>query len=151
MHSLIDKFLILRRSPQPAFYEPGGKAERPGYGTARRSLIGLNESVQSLQSRNLPISLFEPGSVSLAEQIQAFRCCKGICGIYGAEFANVIWMQPGTVVMWVYKSTTNYIPWMTKQLSQLLNLRFIPIKAADDEAPALPVDSVSSWLLGHPS
>lgn len=141
------KFLVLKRSAQPAYYEPGGKAEVPGYGTARRSLVGLEESVRTLQEQDLPVVLFEPGSVSLTEQIQAFSNCRGIAGIYGAEFANVVWMPPDTPVIWIYDTNTNHIPWITKQLSQLLRLRFVPVKAADKAAPALPLDILGKWLV----
>jgi len=49
----------------------------------------------------MSVALFEPGSVSLAEQIRIFSQCKGVAGIYGAEFANVIWMPPHTPVIWI--------------------------------------------------
>ncbi len=150
MRALAGKFLILKRSAQPAFYERNGKAEVPGYGTARRSLVRLEETVQSLQKRNLPVALFEPGSVSLVEQIQVFSRCQGVAGIYGAEFANVIWMQPGTPVIWIYSASAKRLPWMTEQLSLLLRLRFMPIKAVDDSAPELPLELFSNWLLGAP-
>ncbi len=147
---LAGKFLVLKRSAQPAYYARGGMAEIPGYGTARRSLVGLEEAVQSLQKQNLPVELFEPGSVSLTEQIQAFSNCKGISGIYGAEFGNVVWMPPRAPVIWIYDTTADRIPWITKQLSELLRLRFVPIKAAEDAAPALPLDSLRNWLSGRP-
>lgn len=150
IRALEGKFLILKRSAQPAFYERSGMAEIPGYGTGRRSLVGLEASVQLLQEQNLPVELFEPGSVTLAQQILAFSTCQGISGIFGAEFANVVWMQPGTSVIWIYNSTASRIPWITRELSQLLKLRFVPIKAANDVAPSLPVNSLRNWLLGRP-
>lgn len=141
-----DKFLILRRSAQPVYYEPGGQAEIKGYGVARRTLVGLEQSIELLRSQNMPVALFEPGSVSLAEQVGAFAACRGIAGIYGAEFANVLWLPPDTPVIWIYNKNADRMPWITGQLCELLRLRFIPVRANDDDAPELPLAVLREWL-----
>lgn len=140
LHEFRNKFIAIQRSAQPAYYNHGGMAEIPGYGLGRRTLFRLEETVLSLQAKDVPIALFEPGSVSLAEQIVAFADCKGVAGIFGAEFANIVWMPPSAIVIWIYNHGATQIPWVTQQLSQLLQLNFIPVKAKDDNTPTLPVD-----------
>jgi hypothetical protein len=96
-------YLILKRSKPPKFFTENGGAEIKGYGTQRRELLGINGIFDELKdNKERPeenITLFEPEKYSLAEQIRAFSSCKGVLGIRGAEFANLIWMKSGSKVV----------------------------------------------------
>ena len=116
-------FLILRRSPQPKYYEIGGPAEIPTYGTARRSLSGIQECIESLDASGINAQAFEPGSQSLVEQITTFQNCRGVIGVIGAEFANIIWMEPKAKVIFIRPSGIA-LPEMTRVLARLLKLEF---------------------------
>lgn len=88
-------YLLIRRSEQPEYYRRGGPAELDGYGTGRRSLLGIDEASDFLARRGIKAEVFEPGQHSLATQIDAFRRCRGIIAMRGAELANMVWLRPG--------------------------------------------------------
>ena len=88
-------YLLIRRSEQPEYYRRGGPAELDGYGTGRRSLLGIDEAAEFLARRGIKAEVFEPGQHSLATQIDAFRRCRGIIAMRGAELANMVWLSPG--------------------------------------------------------
>lgn len=92
-------YLIIRRSEQPEYYRRGGPAEIAGYGTARRSLRDIDAVTEQLQRRGIDVEAFEPGQCTLAAQIDAFRRCRGVIAIRGAELANIVWMRPGSEVL----------------------------------------------------
>jgi hypothetical protein len=138
-------YLLLQRSPQPRFYEEGGGAENPTYGTARRSLSGVPKAVQQLQERGIAIRVFEPGRHRLAEQILAFTSCRGIVGIIGAEFANVIWMKARAKVVFIRPPCLD-LPSLTETLSRMLDLDFVELPAESSSHPELDAESVSSAL-----
>jgi len=89
-----EKYLLIKRSPQPDYYKRGGKAEKPTYGSARRQLIGIEHAAEKLKKNDIPVEIFQPGKHSLVDQIQAFKACEGVIGIIGAELSNLIWMEP---------------------------------------------------------
>jgi len=97
-HGAFDKVLILMRSPEPAFYAPGGGAQVSGYGAARRRLANPEAIRDHFQQAGHPAGLYEPGVHSLACQMEVFTRARGIIGIKGAEWANLIWTPPGTPV-----------------------------------------------------
>jgi hypothetical protein len=89
-------YLLIRRSEQPEYYRRGGPAEIAGYGTGRRSLPGIEEAAEFLARRGIEVEVFEPGQHSLATQIDAFRRCRGVIAMRGAELANMVWLSPGS-------------------------------------------------------
>lgn len=123
LKSLESKYLILKRSAQPLFYMQGGQSEIPGYGTARRELKGIEEAGTYLNDRGIPAEIFEPGNHSYREQMVVFQRCRGVIGIKGAEFANLLWMRKGSKVIQIRPSVmqTNN---MQKILADLLELDF---------------------------
>ena len=89
-----NKFLLLKRSPPPPSYQQDGGWTVRNYGSSRRGLMGLENAVKLINDNGIPCVIFEPGAFSLPEQIAVFHRCRGVIGIYGAEFANLIWMKP---------------------------------------------------------
>jgi hypothetical protein len=101
-----EAYLLLRRSPEPAYFKAGGNAEIPTYGTGRRSLEGLETCRDALLSRGVPALVYEPGAHTLTCQARHFSRARGAIGIRGAEFANLVWMRPAsTVLMLSWEST----------------------------------------------
>jgi hypothetical protein len=139
-------YLILKRSAQPEFYKRGGKAESPGYGVARRSLTGIEEAAQELRKRNLSVEVYEPGKSALVEQIRVFRSCRGIVGIRGAEFANLIWMRPKSKVVLVQPSFMNDVR-VQKTIAVNLDLEYREIVANNGKYPTLDGDAVYECLV----
>ena len=138
-------YLILARSPAPDFYAKQGAAETPGYGTSRRSLLGIEEAEQRLKEKNIPVRIFEPGKYSLTEQIKVFQTCKGIIAIKGAEFANLIWMKPKTQVILI-KPTAMTTPPVQKELACILNLNYLEIEDQQGFFPVLDPQIIESYL-----
>lgn len=101
-------YLLLRRSPEPDYYGPGGAADAKGYGTGRRELSGLEPCLEALAARGVPATIYEPGGHELACQVRHFARARGVIGLRGAEFANLAWMRPEAVVLmlcWTSKRT----------------------------------------------
>ena len=94
-----DGYLLLRRSPEPDYYAPGGGADAKGYGTGRRELSGLEPCLEALSARGIPAAIYEPGAHELACQARHFARARGVIGLRGAEFANLAWMRPEAVVL----------------------------------------------------
>jgi len=89
-------WLLLRRSPEHEFYRQGGAAQIPGYGTGRCAIGNIEALAEGLIDAGIPIQVYEPGRHSLEDQIRVFHGAKGVLGIRGAEFANLLWMRSGS-------------------------------------------------------
>jgi len=142
---LKDQYLILKRSSQPKFYGRGGKAEIPTYGTGRRALMGIEEAAEYLSNKNIPVKIFEPGRFSLTEQINVFQHCKGIVGIKGAEFANLIWMKPQSKVILLRPLSMDTRP-EQKSLSNILGLDYHEITTQGGFYPTLNGEEILNYL-----
>lgn len=140
-----DSYLILKRSPQPEYYDKGGKAEIPTYGTGRRALIGIEDAARKLRNKNIPVKIFEPGRHTLAEQIKVFQYCKGIVAIKGAETANLIWMKPKSKVILIRPSKMGN-PSLQKSLAKLLGLSYFEI-ITEGMYPTLNADLILKYLI----
>jgi hypothetical protein len=90
--------LIIVRSQPHDFYYTQLPDKYKGYGTGRRTVTNWPEVSDYLSHLGVKHTLYEPGGHSLGCQIQAFNGAKRIIGIRGAEWANVIWCQPGIKV-----------------------------------------------------
>jgi len=145
INSYIESYLILKRSTQPEYYEKRGPAEVPTYGTARRELIGIEDAAEILRNKNISVKIFEPGKHSLSEQIKAFQNCKGIVGIRGAEFANLIWMKPESKVILIQPFNMRPPP-IQKSLAKFLGLNYFEIRTKESKYPRLNADLISKYL-----
>lgn len=138
-------YLLLARSSEPAFYAEQGKAEILGYGTSRRALLGIKDTEQKLKQKKLPIRSFEPGKYSLTEQIRVFQDCKGVIGIKGAEFANLMWMKPHSQVILI-KPTCMNTPPVQRKLANILKLNYIEIEDSQGRYPTLKPEMIDVFL-----
>lgn len=139
--------LILKRSPEPEFYSNHGKAEIKRYGATRRSLVEIHEGTAALQARGHDISLYEPGANSLAHQIDVFNNCKGVIGIKGAEFSNLVWMRKQSKMVVITPDSMKTPP-IYKNLGELLGIQFKEISGGNTNSPSLLklIDKVEdSW------
>ena len=139
-------YLILARSPEPEFYARGGEAEIPLYGTSRRALLGIKEAARHLRQKYIPIRAFEPGKYSLTAQIKVFQRCRGVIGIRGAEFANMIWMQPRSQVLLIEPGCMNW-PSVHKTLADILELNYLEIEDHQGPYPVLQPEMVVPYLM----
>ena len=144
-NSIADKYLILKRSPQPKYYNAGGGAEIPTYGTKRRELTGIEDTTEILLSKNIPVQIYEPGKHTLSEQIIVFQNCKGVIGIKGAEFANLMWMKPNSKVIIIWPTNMKSHPFQ-EALSKILGLKYHEIITNEGSFPKLNADSVLNFL-----
>lgn len=140
-----DSYLILKRSPQPKYYDKEGKADIPTYGTARRELLGIEDAVQYLRNKNISVTIFEPGRHTLSEQIKVFQNCKGVVGIKGAEFANIIWMKPKSKVILIQPLSMGRFPFQ-KSLANLLGLNYYEITTNESMYPTLSSNLILNYL-----
>lgn len=93
--------LILRRSDMPAYYSENGAAKNKGYGNSRRALINLEEGLSYFKEQGLSAIIYEPGQHSFIDQIKTFHQSSGFIAIRGAEFANLLWLEPGSTVVMI--------------------------------------------------
>lgn len=91
-----ENILIRRSEPHPFYLD--GRAERPGYGTSRRGISNLEEVSDFLGRNGVAHAVYEPGAHCLGCQVRVFGAAKRLLGFRGAEWANLIWANPGTRV-----------------------------------------------------
>ncbi|MCX6267475.1 MAG: glycosyltransferase 61 family protein [Bacteroidetes bacterium] len=140
-----DSYLLLKRSIQPEYYKEGGGAKKLSYGSARRDLSEADKAVELLLSYNIPVKVYEPGVDSLAKQIWVFKNCKGLIGIRGAEFANMIWMSPKSKIVMVQPSNMNAFP-LQKSLARLLDQEYYQIETSEGSYPKLNGELLLKYL-----
>lgn len=132
--------LLIRRSEQPEYYRPGGPSEIAKYGTGRRSLLGIDGTVEFLQRRGIDVEAFEPGRHTLAAQIDAFSRCRTVVAIRGAELANIVWMRPGSEVF-MFHPPMAFPRAPEAALAALVGARFVDMPVAEQhhhiDAPLL--------------
>jgi hypothetical protein len=95
-----DRVLLIERSPQPRYYDPDeGEARIRGYGTAKRSLCGLQRCRQHLSAAGIHCEIYQPGAHAFQHQVTTVANSRAMVGARGAEFANIVWMAPGSQVV----------------------------------------------------
>lgn len=141
-----ESYLIIKRSQQPTYYKTNGKAEVPTYGTARRALVGIEDALRDLRNNGISAEIFEPGKHSLAEQVMKFGNCRGIIGIRGAEFANLIWMKRRSKVIMI-RPLNMTTPLVQEQLAVLMGLKYTEITTSEGSYPRLSADLILKYLI----
>ena len=131
-------FLVIKRSPEPDYYKDSGSAEIKGYGEGRRVFSGLDEGVEYLNSIGIQSLIYSPGSHTLFCQMRYFSECKGIIGIRGAEFANLVWMKEGSFAYMFFHNIDNPDP-PQRKLANLLNIKFFEIGSAEKDIKLNPL------------
>ena len=91
--------IVFERSQEHAFYRTPQMKRTPGYGRGRRSLENSHEIAAKMRTCGLRAIALDLGALSLSDQIMAFHHARAVIGIRGAEFANLIWMRPGSIAM----------------------------------------------------
>jgi hypothetical protein len=76
----------------------------------------------------------------------AFHECSGIIGIFGAEFANAIWMKPQTRMIRLIPESDKNFHKKTKGLAQILNITLIDILGDFGPFPDLNVNDIEKNL-----
>lgn len=135
------RVLVIRRSPSPGFYRPGGAARISGYGTERRAITNTDEVAAALQDAGLPATVFEPGSHSLACQVHAFARAAGVIGQRGADLANVVWMAPPHVLVMLNPRPMAALPPVVASIAGVLEIPSVALPMADLHG-AVPEDDV---------
>lgn len=132
------KYLLLRRSPEPSFYQSDGEARIKTYGAGRRMLLGIEDARRELEAQGVQGLVYEPGLHNLACQIAHFSSCSGAVGVRGAEFANMIWMSiPAKVFVFMSSSASHPPP--LRALASLLGLAYREIDHGGEANPTLDV------------
>lgn len=142
-----DQYLVLKRSPPPPLPATDSSLKHVfrTYGTESRSLQGVEEAAAELQSRGNKIEVFEPGKYTLVDQIRVFANCRGIIGIRGSEFANQIWLKPGSPVVMISPHSMGPAE-LQQTLPWLLDLDYHEL-TTDDKHPTLQADDVAGYLV----
>lgn len=126
-----DRIIIMQRSPSHPYYNRGGQAEIPGYGTGRREILNIQHIVDMIKTAGYPVQLVEPGGLSFAEQIRLFAKARLVIGIRGAEFANLVWMRPRSSALMLCEPILqeNHA---ASSLAEMFNVSFstLPVAAA---------------------
>jgi hypothetical protein len=141
-------FLLLKRSNPPKVLSTEcGKRSRffEKYGTERRHLQGINELAFQLKEKSVDVVLYEPGTESLQKQIYNFSRCKGIIGVRGAEFINMFWMKPQSIVI-MYESLGFTTPAIQPVLAKCLGLRIFILDHQNLNSPNAELDPVFSII-----
>jgi hypothetical protein len=142
-------YYILKRSEQPPYYAPGrGGARTPTYGTSRRSLLGIEGAAVALSRESHRVEVFEPGRHTLAEQIRAFRSCRGIIAIRGAELANIVWLGATSKVIVINAGKFQLPAPPARGLAKLLGIDYAEIELGEDCYPAL-TDELIERIRAH--
>jgi len=131
-----DQFIILKRSAPPEFYQADGDAENKTYGSTRRSIQGLNETASYLNKKQINTKVFEPGAYTIIEQIQIFNECRGVIGVRGAEFSNLIWMKPRAKAIMLLPSNL-YSYSIPQAFAEIMDLDFHILKTYGGKHPTL--------------
>lgn len=110
--------IILTRSAQPEFFDTNGAAKVKGFGVGRREITNIPELVQYLEDRGLDFKVYEPGAHTLKCQTNHFSQARKVFGIRGAEWANMIWMNPTASIFMVFSGgyKTPLLPQLAKDL-----------------------------------
>lgn len=144
-------YLLIKRAPEPSYYKPGGGAEKSGYGAGRRSLVGLEKGVDRLVASGIDCIIYEPGAHNLFCQMNHFSQCSGIIGVRGSEFANVIWMSEGALVLLIHSSyfwNKSKTP-PQRTLASLLSVNYLERNFNDEVSPRLDTEILLPIVKRH--
>lgn len=134
-------WLIIKRAAPPEIIssEAGKKARWfPGYGSERRELRGIEEGVKELESVGYLVKARSTGDLGLLQQITEFYSSKVLVGVRGAEFANMIWMDPESkVYLWMSSSFQNEP--IQRKLASACQIRYHEIPHEGQVSPVMDV------------
>jgi hypothetical protein len=144
-------YLLLRRSDPPPYFAPGGPAGRGAYGrygSARRTLQGLEVCRDTLAEAGVASVIYEPGAHDLACQMRQFASARGIVGIRGAEFANMVWASPAALVLMIAYDRMDHAP--QRALAKAMGLcHYRELDCGPGETPTLDVHATVNIIKAH--
>jgi capsular polysaccharide biosynthesis protein len=125
---------------------------------SRRLYITRGESYRHLQNEDAAVSLLapagfdvvDPGTLSLAGQIEAFRSAEAVVGAHGAGLTNLLFAEPPCEVAEIL--TPDWLSPPYAHLSALRNLTYTPLIGGrlDGESYAAPLAELERWVAGLP-
>jgi len=130
--------ILLDRADENAIYRIGGLARANNYGKGHRALKGIPEAVEALTARGIPVIHYTASRHSYTQQIVDFHHCGGVVGIRGAEFAHLIWMQPGAKVC-MYQPSGMHPNNIQEPLALLMGLSYRQLEV-DSYYPELRIE-----------
>ncbi|RYF46955.1 MAG: glycosyltransferase family 61 protein, partial [Cytophagaceae bacterium] len=80
-----------------------------------------NEDALTAMLIQYGFDIIEDKPRSITEQIELYQSASFIVGPHGASFANILWCQPGTLLLELF--APNYRPEYFRYLTHVLNLR----------------------------
>ncbi len=131
-----NQILVIKRSESPDFYSQTGSAEIKGYGMDRRGLVDIDAFIKTTENSQPCIVAYEPGRHSMVHQISTLHVSKGLIGIKGAEFANLLWMKEQSKVLLIRPASMKTPP-VQNTLAALMNLYFTEIVSEEEKYPSL--------------
>lgn len=144
----VHDFLLLNRSDPPkvlSTYDGMRSRFFEKYGTERRRLQDVNELASKLKVKSIDVVLYEPGRKSIQQQIYDFSQCKGIIGVRGAEFINMFWMKPQSIVI-MYESLGFSTKAIQPILAKCLELRIFILDHQNLNSPVAEFEPVFSII-----
>jgi len=134
LQELQDTYLLIKRSAPPKAYERSAlNKEATDYGTERRSLNGVEEAIDALGKAGIKAMAYEPGIHDIKHQINMLYHCKGIVGIRGAEFANMVWLKPKSKCIMI--DTTHIdAPPPQRVLAKAMHLNYTELSTTEKHA-----------------
>lgn len=118
---------MLDREEEPDFYKKDGQAQTKGYGKSRRYIENLDEVHRFLKSIKIKSQIYSPGNFNLQHQINTIYRSKGILGIKGAEFLNILFLNINTYSIMFIPEDMNTPP-VQQNLAKALGLNFFTVK-----------------------
>ena len=113
--------LLIERKQPPGFYKQVGRRA----GSERRSIPNINDLHKRLAERH-DVTLLDLENRNLAEQVTLFGEARVVVAQHGAALTNMVWMQPGTLIVEVSpaaKMPLAYPKEYFKRLADCLNIR----------------------------
>lgn len=110
----------------------------------QRSIVNAETLAQGLSNLGVPSVVYEPGAHSVTCQAAAFGNAVGIVGVRGAEFANLVWMTPGSSILILEAPMPH--PWRSPHplMASLLGLHFAIRKTLSQSAHITAADVLSA-------
>lgn len=150
-NSAKDKLLMLSRAPKPQSI-PSETLEKnrwfAGYGNERRELQHARDGLNELNEEGFSCIEYQSGTHNLACQINHFSNCRGIIGVRGAEFANMIWMKEKAIVILFQSAYFNNTP-LQRQIISPLNLTYFEIPHQGLVSPKFDANEILTILRSH--
>jgi capsular polysaccharide biosynthesis protein len=96
---------------------------RPRTATQTRVLGGDELLKEQLVGLGIPTVIYEPGQHSFRCQVRVFQDAKGVIGLRGAEFANLLWCEGSIPIIIIQQKAIHDSDPPQSRLGDLLDLK----------------------------